>query len=402
MTHPATPEEGDGFFDEAPCGYITATPDGVIRRVNRTLVTMSGFSAEELVGHRTFASLLSVSGRIYVETHLSPLLLNDGAVRAVALELVNADGRRVPVLVSATLARTGEEPTAVRIAVFDATERRAYEQELLAARLRAEESEARARTLVQTLQKTLIPPTTPVIEGLDLSAVYRAAGTGNVGGDFYDVFQIALDDWIVAVGDVTGKGIHAATVTALARYTMRAAAVTTPEPASILTTLNDVLRHDDATARWCTVVVVRFTRDADGWTVTCCHAGHPPALHVDANDHLTELGQPGTLLGPFDEPALQSTSRRLASGDAVVLYTDGVTEARSAQGLFGETRLHHSIRQYRGSAHGLTYGLLDEVINYQAGDTADDIVIVAVHIPQDPGPNTAQRRGSQATDQHRD
>ena len=221
MTRPASSRDDDAFFDEAPCGFITATPDGVIRRVNRTVTTMSGFSAADLVGHRTFASLLSVSGQIYVETHLSPLLLNDGTVRAVALELVHADGHRIPVLVSATLARIADEPVALRIAVLDATERRAYEQELLAARLRAEEFEARARTLVRTLQQTLIPPITPAIEGLELEAVYRPAGSGDeVGGDFYDVFQIGIDDWIIAVGDVEGTGMHAATMTALARYTI--------------------------------------------------------------------------------------------------------------------------------------------------------------------------------------
>ena len=98
----------DAFFDEAPCGYIAASADGVIRRVNHTLETMTGVRADELVGRRTFASLLSVGGRIYVETHLAPLLLNDGAVRGVALELVHADGHRVPVLVSATLAHRGD------------------------------------------------------------------------------------------------------------------------------------------------------------------------------------------------------------------------------------------------------------------------------------------------------
>jgi sigma-B regulation protein RsbU (phosphoserine phosphatase) len=372
----------DAFFDGAPCGYIAASHDGVIRRVNRTLETMTGFAAEELVDRRTFASLLSVGGRIYVETHLSPLLLHDRAVRAVALELVHADGHRVPVLVSATLAADDDDPTALRIAVFEASERRAYEQELLAARQRAEESDARSRLLVQTLQHTLMPPAPPTVDGLDVVAAYRPAGAGDeVGGDFYDIFQLGTNDWIVAVGDVTGKGIAAATVTALARHAIRAAAVATPDPADVLTTLNDVLRREPPPTPWCTVAAARLTRDSDGWTVTTCHGGHPPVLHVDAHGRVTETGGPGPLLGAFDRIDLHQTSRRLAADDGLVLHTDGVTEARAPHGFFGEARLRDAVARHRGSAHGLVYRLLDDVMTHQAGTAADDIVIVAVHVP---------------------
>ncbi len=102
--------------------------------------------------------------------------------------------------------------------MFDATERRSYERELLAAKRRAEESEVHASLLSRTLQQTLIPPEIPHIPGLDVAAVYRPAGDGEeIGGDFYDVFQIGVDDWMVAIGDVQGKGANAAVVTALAR-----------------------------------------------------------------------------------------------------------------------------------------------------------------------------------------
>ena len=165
--------------------------------------------------------------------------------------------------------------------MFDATERRAYEEELLAAKARAEESEARARSLVRSLQQALIPPVVPTVPGLQVAAAYRPAGDGDqVGGDFYDIFQIGADDWIVAVGDVTGKGVEAAAVTALARYTIRAAAVNTGEPATILTTLNDVLRQDDSTSRWCTVALARLTQRRHGWTVEIAHGGHPLGLLV--------------------------------------------------------------------------------------------------------------------------
>ena len=375
--------EDVAFFDEAPCGFVSAAADGTIRRVNQTFATMSGFAPAELVGRRRFSSLLSTGGRIYVETHLAPLLLASGHVRGVALELVTADGERVPVLVNATLVRAAEGTVdGIRIAVFDAAERRAYERELLAARERAEEAAARARVLVRTLQQTLIPPVVPTVAGLAVAAAYRPAGDGDeVGGDFYDLFQVGDDDWMVAVGDVTGKGIAAATVTALARYTIRAAAVTTPDPVAILATLNDVLRQDDQSSRWCTVALARLTCRHGRWSIEIAHGGHPLTLVVDAAGDVAELGVPGTLLGAFAEARVTAVRRDFDPGDAVVLYTDGVTEARSGGELYGEDRLHDAVRQRHGSANGLTYGLLDDVVAFQSGVTADDIVIVTVHVP---------------------
>jgi sigma-B regulation protein RsbU (phosphoserine phosphatase) len=130
----------------------------------------------------------------------------------------------------------------VRTAVFDATERRQYEQELLRAKQRAQESEERARLLARTLQQSLIPPAPPDIPGLQVSAAYRPAGNGDeIGGDFYDVFQLGPGEWMVAVGDVRGKGVEAAVVTSLVRHTTRAAAVGHPQPSQVLDMLNQVL-----------------------------------------------------------------------------------------------------------------------------------------------------------------
>jgi phosphoserine phosphatase RsbU/P len=202
-------DNAEKLYDEAPCGYLSTTPDGTVVRVNRTFLTWTGLTREELVGVRRFADLLSVGGRIYHETHLAPMLRLQGAVREMALEVVRADGELLPVLLNAVLERGADgEPVVVRVAVFDATERRLYEQELLRARRSAEEAESRALSLARTLQQTLIPPHPPDIPGLELAAAYRPAGDGaEVGGDFYDVFQRADGDWIVVLGDVSGKGV---------------------------------------------------------------------------------------------------------------------------------------------------------------------------------------------------
>ena len=152
------------LYDRAPCGYLSTTPDGVIVKVNQTLLTWIGLERHELVGRRTFAELLTVGGRIYHETHYAPMLRMQGEARAIALDVRTADGGVLPVLVNAVMERDAEgRPRVVRVVVFDATDRRAYERELLRAKERAEESEARARSLAETLQQTLIPPLPPQV-----------------------------------------------------------------------------------------------------------------------------------------------------------------------------------------------------------------------------------------------
>jgi sigma-B regulation protein RsbU (phosphoserine phosphatase) len=214
------------LYERAPCGYLSTLPDGTIVKVNQTLLTLTGYERADLVGRRRFAELLTAGGRIYHETHYAPMLQMQGVVREVALDLVRADGQRLSVLVNSVLERGPHgAPVIVRTAVFDATHRRAYERELLWAKERAEASEARAVVLARTLQQTLIPPSRPQIPGLDVAAAFRPAGDGaQVGGDFYDVFAVGSGDWFVTVGDVCGKGVDAAIVTALARHTIRAAA----------------------------------------------------------------------------------------------------------------------------------------------------------------------------------
>ncbi len=220
-------DDPEQLYERAPCGYLTTTPDGTVVKVNATFAALIGYDREDLVGRRSFAELLTAGGRIYHETHFAPLLRMHGTVAEVAFDLVRSDGDRLPVLVNAVLeAEADGSPKLVRIAVFDATHRRAYERELLLAKQRAERSEARAQALARTLQSTLIPPSPPNLPGLDVSAAYRPAGDGEeVGGDFYDVFQIKSGDWVVALGDVCGKGVEAAVVTALVRYSLRALTV---------------------------------------------------------------------------------------------------------------------------------------------------------------------------------
>jgi sigma-B regulation protein RsbU (phosphoserine phosphatase) len=374
-------DDAEELYERAPCGYLSTTPDGSIIKVNHTFLTWTGYEPRDLVGRRSFIDLLTGGGRIYYETHYAPMLQMQGMVREIALDIVGADGRRIPALVNAVLERDAAgNPVVVRAAVFDATERREYERELLRAKQRAEDSEAEARLLARTLQQTLIPPALPTIPGLDLAAAYRPAGSGEqVGGDFYDVFQVAEGDWMIVIGDVCGKGVEAAIVSALARHTIRGAAVREREPSLTLEALNEVLlRH--GSERFCTVALARLHEIADGWRLTVCSGGHPLPLLAGSGVDPAPVGHPGALLGAFGAPALHDCEMQLGPGDRLVFYTDGVSEGRRGREFYGEKRLEAAVGG-GGSARVMVERILQDVLYFQGGAPADDIAIVILHVP---------------------
>jgi phosphoserine phosphatase RsbU/P len=381
-------DDPEQLYERAPCGYLTTMPDGLIAKANQTFLTLTGYRQSDLVGRRHFVDLLTAGGRIYHETHYAPMLQMNGTAREIALDVVCADGRRLPVLVNSVLEHdVSGTPTVVRTAVFDASQRRAYERELLRTKQRAEQSEVRARKLAQTLQQSFLPPTHPHIPGLELAAVYRPAGDGTeIGGDFYDVFEVGPDDWCVVIGDVCGKGVEAAVVTSLARHTVRASAVRQTEPSAALATLNEVLLHHE-TDRFCTLTVLRLRHEAGDWTATMSCGGHPLPFLIRPPAAPVAFGKPGSLVGVLDEPRFSDTTVKLGTGDLIVMHTDGVTEARNQKGeLYGDDRLTAFLVAGRISVAALVDGLLDEVMQFQSQQPRDDIALVAIAVPGRPSP----------------
>ena len=343
-------DSADDLYEHAPCGNLSTRLDGTIAKINATLLEWLGYDRDELVGRRRFSDLLTVGGKLYHETHFAPLLQMQGEVGGVAFDLRAKDGTRLPVLVTSIVKTgVGGEPLLIRTTLFDARDRRAYEQELLRARQAAEHERDRLRLLVTELQRSLLPVELATPAGMQTAAYYRMASADEVGGDFYDLFPLGEDRWGFFLGDVSGKGIEAAAVTALARYTLRAAAVYNPDPAAVLSNLNTVLYQEYLTGgtRYCTVLFGILEPGSDaGRTVTMVGGGHPYPVLIRADGHADY--QPtggGPIVGVIPVARFAATTVTLAPGDTLLLYTDGLTDARvdSAGGRYGpEALLQHA------------------------------------------------------------
>jgi len=356
-------DSAEDLYEHAPCGYLSTLLDGQIAKVNTTLLEWLGYERAHLVGRKRFADLLTVGGKLYHETHFAPLLAMQGQISGIALELQAADGSRLPVLVTSVVKTGGDgQPLMIRTTLFDARDRRAYEKELLRARKHAEQAgaeaeaagaeaeaaraeaeaahqvaeveRARLQEVVAILQKSLLPPALPKVSGLDAAAHYHPASVDEIGGDFYDLFALGQGRWGFFLGDVCGKGPEAAALTSMIRYTLRAAFLVDSAPIRALTTLNTAMyeHYTGEDLRFCTAIAGTLVPTGDGATVTLASGGHPPALLLGADGTAAYLQSRGTLIGVLTKPRFTPVTTLLRPGDTMLLYTDGLTEARTKAG----------------------------------------------------------------------
>ncbi len=185
--------------------------------------------------------------------------------------------------------------------------------------------------LAQALQASLLPPSLPTIPHLTLAARYHPASRFEVGGDFYDVFPIDDAVWGFVIGDVMGKGPHAAARTSAARYTIRAAAIHEARPVTVLETVNQALLAEPTAGTDAPFVTALFarveTRLDGGAAITFASAGHPLPTVLRADGRTGAVGMPGTLLGVLPSLDLVDSVVELAPGDSLVLITDGVHDS---------------------------------------------------------------------------
>ncbi|MEA2286096.1 MAG: phosphoserine phosphatase RsbU/P [Solirubrobacteraceae bacterium] len=243
--------------------------------------------------------------------------------------------------------------------------------------------------IAQALQESLLPLRLPEIPGVEVAAYYRPAGEGHlVGGDFYDVFEIDDARWAVIVGDVRGKGPHAAGVTALARYTLRAAAVHKRRPSRILKMLNDaILRQRTDNEDFCTVAYGRLELvHGAGARLTLSIGGHPLPLLLRADGSVEPAGRAGTLLGITQTPNLVDRTVELRPGDALVLYTDGLLDAYAPCRALGDTDVVRLVESCAGlNAGGIAEHIHNAALHRADIEPRDDVALLVLRIATDTG-----------------
>ena len=239
------------------------------------------------------------------------------------------------------------------------------------------------RVVIATaLQRSLLPPEAPVIPGCEIGVAYLAAGEGNeVGGDFYDVFPIGTDRWGVAIGDVCGKGPEAAAVTGLARHTIRLLGRDERGVAEVLERLNRAILEEGPRARFVTVAYAMVTPTPTGAAVELCSAGHPLPMLIGVDGEVRPLGEPQSLLGVMAEPDLASQHYDIAKGEALVFFTDGVTERREGARMLGEDGLARVLAACASlPAHAIASRIERAVVQWQPEPSRDDMAVVVVRI----------------------
>jgi serine phosphatase RsbU (regulator of sigma subunit) len=237
--------------------------------------------------------------------------------------------------------------------------------------------------IASVLQHSLLPRSLPSIRGFEASSRFLPAGEAyEVGGDFYDVFRSGSGTWMAVIGDVCGKGPEAASLTALARYTVRTASTAKSAPSEVLRTLHESISAERADFRFCTAALARIQAPSNGRAearLTVALGGHPLPMVLRKSGRVDAIGEPGTLLGVLPSPILTDADARLAVGDSLILYTDGVLDVRDAGERGDPDWLADQLAAYAGkSADEIAEAVAQAAIKRHGGEPRDDIAILVL------------------------
>jgi serine phosphatase RsbU (regulator of sigma subunit)/PAS domain-containing protein len=311
----------------------------------------------------------------YARNAKHPSLLRELRIGSVIIVPMLAGGR---VLGAITLATdiAGRELSEADLPLFEELGRRAGIA-VENARLYTERSR-----IASTLQQALLPEALPEVQGAELAALYAAAGELNeVGGDFYDVFEHRDGRWALVIGDVCGKGPRAAAVTALARHTLRAAAMSGQAPRVMVGSVHQALIHQPPGLDMCTLGLVLIDLRPPNAHLTIALAGHPQPVLFDAAGNVRPVGRPGTLLGVLDPIHIEQAEVHMMAGETLLLYTDGVTEAGAPWAALGDDGLHELCRRARSLYLPQLLGHIETVaVEHAGGSARDDIALLGFRL----------------------
>jgi serine phosphatase RsbU (regulator of sigma subunit) len=232
----------------------------------------------------------------------------------------------------------------------------------------------------ETMQRSLLPRELPRLQGLEVGHVYESSARVDVGGDVYDF--LTLDDGRLAVilGDVTGKGIEAAADMAMAKFSFRALARMHSEPEDFLTRTNEVIVDEIGGGKFITMLYALV--DPRTRVVACASAGHPSAKIVRPDGSVVPLAGRGLALGIEPDQEYEAERVTLEPGSTIVLYTDGVVEARRGGKLYGEERLDEVLgRGGRLPPQELAESILEDCRSFAGGDLGDDCAVLCLRLP---------------------
>ncbi|QKW21836.1 SpoIIE family protein phosphatase [Kitasatospora sp. NA04385] len=236
----------------------------------------------------------------------------------------------------------------------------------------------------QAFQRALLPPELPKIPGVEVEVFYQAAGEGNeVGGDFYDLFPIREGTYGFAIGDVCGTGPEAASVTGLARHSLRLLAREGLSAPQVLTRLNAAILDEGSRARFLTLLYGELTPREDGSTVlSLVCAGHPLPLRLRTDGQVDQAASPQPLLGVMDELELTAEELVLAPGEVLLCVTDGVTERREGRRMLGDDGLAEVLTGCAGLTAGAVAARVQRAVERFAPEPpSDDMAILTLRIP---------------------
>lgn len=249
-----------------------------------------------------------------------------------------------------------------------------------AALARVQQEAERSASLARTLQASLLPLELPKISGLKSAAFFHPAGDGSeIGGDFYDLFPIRRGTWGLVLGDVSGKGASAASLTALARHTVRAAALRARTSPAVLHVLNEAVYRQQIAEHYLTALFALVTRRGPVVEIDLCLGGHEPPHLLRPGQPAAEVGACGQPLGLFPRAELTQSRFDLRRADTLVTYTDGVTDARRGRERYGSQRVEATLSALSGRpVSDVVAALATGVQQFQGEHAVDDMAILAI------------------------